>query len=135
MGAEGKQEWWGQYVSERESRGKLDDAKDNVCTCKNPTSHLSHVTWASKLGSPVATATDSPLQKMGMPPCPTSTLSLYPQNPSELRNIHLEETPPHITELLLGEIAISPPPILLPKLGKPIPTTMLVNKEIVNWRM
>ena len=38
-----------------------------------------------------------------------------------------------VTKLLLGEIAISPPPLLLPKLRKPIPTTTPVNKETVNW--
>ena len=99
-------------------------------------SNLSHVTLVSKLGSPVATATGSPLQKnQACPYATTSNHSIFPhksflsQMISPLWKLLL------LKELSLGQIAVPPPDLFLPELRKSIPSTTPMDKEVEYCRV
>ena len=98
-------------------------------------SNLSHVTWVSKLGSPVATATDSPLQKkQACPHATTSNHSIFPHK-SFLGQIISPLWKLLLKELSLGQIAVPPPDLFLPELRKSIPSTTPMDKEVEYCRV
>ena len=80
-----------------------------------------HVTWAPKLGSPVATVADSPLQKNQA--CPHATTLHPPPRPAPYippppshRKIHL------LSKLRFSQIVIPPSWVLLSALWDCIPS-------------